>query len=79
MKFSAENPRLRKAAKRYLQPADRKIKINFRHKTSRLDLTKLSRPVCENQIVLSAWKSRICYPTYFSTFVFAKGRQNQIS
>ena len=54
MKFSAENPRLRKAAKRYLQPADRKIKINFRHKTSRLDLTKLSRPVCENQIVLSA-------------------------
>ena len=48
------NRHLRVATKRYLQPADRKIKINFRHKTSRLDLTKLSRPVCENQIVLSA-------------------------
>ena len=77
-----ENRHLRQARKRYLQPADENPKTNLRQKTSHLDLTKLTRPVC-----VCVWKSNKCISTIygldkavfsipkFSTFVFCKRLQ----
>ena len=64
---------LGKAPKRYLQPAERNTKLNIRHHTSRLDLTKLVRPSCENSTALSASTKPFFLSHNLAHLFFAKG------